>query len=488
MLMRYRSLLLFSIALPTWACSAGPQAALNESTRRSLGLKDCYLDGVPEDVRCGSLEVYEDRDRQSGKRIQVQVAVLPALVRDPEPDPLVILAGGPGQGARSYAPIVHRYFQRIRRTRDIVLLDLRGTGDSAPLKCPMPRGALALEAPTESPAQSAQRCLAALDGNPKFYTHPYALADLHDVLQQLGYGRVNLWGGSWGSRSALVFAAMYPDTVRSVVLDGAVDAAFGFPWSYGPSARSALDRLFEDCHRDPACDRVFPAARREVEEWLTTLERRPLNATVRHPRMAQDVPVTLDRATATELIRVALYSPLDTSRLLMVIRRAAARDLGPLAATAERASSRTVETMAVGQTISILCSEEVGSHPAPAVDQSGIFGTYAADAWTARCAAWPKGRAPELTPQTKLAMPALILSGALDPVTPPARGVAMRRHFPNSLHIVAPGAGHNVSFSGCLPRLIADFIAQGGGQALDTGCAATISRPAFVTSLAGGRP
>lgn len=453
-----------------------------------LRLDPCHLDGLTEEVRCGALTVYENRDTARGRMIPIHVTVVPALIRDAERDPLVVLSGGPGQGARTYASLIARFFQRVRRTRDIVLVDLRGTGDSAPLKCPPPHGMLGMLAISDNPRDAAGRCLAALDADPRYYTHRYALADLHDVLQTLGYPRINLWGGSWGTRSALIFAATYPDLVRSAVLDGAVAASMDFPWSYPVDAQRALDRLFEDCREDPACHAAFPFAPDEVRQWLDTLERVPFAGTVRHPRSAASVEIRLDRAAATEILRAALYSPVDASRIMLTIRRSMAGDRAPLMAMAERASSWSVDTMALGQTMSVLCSEDVGRYPAPAAPAATLFGRFAIDFWLEACSVWPKGTSHDVSDRTILPIPALILSGDLDPVTPPARGEAMRHHFPNSLHVIAPGGGHNISYSGCIPRLIAEFVDRGGLEGLDSSCATVIARPPFVTSFAGGLP
>ncbi len=464
--------------------AAGAPAAPSSS----LTLSPCHLDKLAEQVRCGALEVFEDRDTATGRRLPIQVTVLPALVRDPEPDPLVVLAGGPGQGARAYAPLVPRFFQRIRRTRDVVLVDLRGTGDSAPLNCSTPPGATVPLTFFETPEESAKDCLEGLSADPRFYTHRYALADLRDVVQQLGYRRINVWGGSWGTRSALIFAATYPDLVRTAVLDGAVAATMDFPWSYPRDAQRALDRLFDDCAQDAACRAAFPHARDEVAGWLARLERQPFLGTVRHPRSAALVEIRLDRASATEVLRAALYSSLDASRILMVIHLAVAGELAPLVAMAERSASWSVDTMALGQTLSILCSEDVGRRRSPEMPMNTMFGRSAVESWLARCEAWPKGPALDIDERTVLPVPAMILSGELDPVTPPARGDEMRRHFPNSLHVVAPGGSHNVSFSGCLPRLMAEFVEQGTWRALDPSCVKAIARPPFVTSFAGERP
>ncbi len=109
---------------------------------------------------------------------------------------------------------------------------------------------------------AARTCLSSLDADPRFYTHHYSMADLRDVLQQLGYAQVNLWGGSWGTRSALVFSAAFPDLVRRVVLDGAVAVTMDFPWSYPTDAARALDRLISDCAEGSRVSRGLSIAAR----------------------------------------------------------------------------------------------------------------------------------------------------------------------------------------------------------------------------------
>lgn len=453
-----------------------------------LSLFPCHVDGVAEQVLCGSFEVFEDRDKNAGRRIKLEITVLPALGRQVEPDPLLIMAGGPGQGARSYAPLIPRYFQRVRRVRDVVLVDVRGTGDSSPLKCPHDDGTVSLLAAMDDPADTASECLDSLDADARFYTHYYSMADLRDVVQQLGYRQINLWGGSWGTRSALIFAAAYPELVRRVVLDGAVAWSMDFPWSYPTDAARALDSLFRDCSSDPQCRATFPSARDDINAWLLNLERQPVVATIRHPRSAAPLVIRIDRKTAAEVIRAAIYSPLDASRIVMAIQQAVRGDFAPVVAMAERASSWSVDTMAMGQTFAILCSEDVGRHPAPASLADTMFGHGSINFWVESCKVWPKGHSLTVSKDTVLENPALILSGDLDPVTPPSRGEEMRKHFPNSLHVIAPGGGHNVSFSGCIPRLIAEFLDAADWKLLDASCAGEIARPPFVTSLAGGRP
>ncbi len=467
------------------------------SPHRQLKLSPCHLKGLPEEVYCGSLTVFENRDTQQGRTIAIQIAVLPALRRSGRPDAVMVMAGGPGQGARAYAPLIARSFRAIRRTRDVVLVDLRGTGGSKPLDCPPPDDELdtltdlLFANSRESGAERAvAECLSALDADPRQFTHAQSLADLDDVQRALGYEQVNLWGGSWGTRAALLYSLWHPERVRSVVLDGAVPLSMDFPASASADAQRALDLLLEDCESDPACRTTFPELQREVVGRILTRVATGASVTVRHPRTDAVVAVTLTRAAFVEILRASLYSPATVSRLPQVLGLAAGGDFGPLLAQWLEIASGTTETMALGATLAVLCSEDVTNATLPASDDSTspVFGTGYADFWISRCRRWPKGLALPRDVPGPLAMPALILSGALDPVTPPHWGEVMARTFARSVHVVVPGAGHNASFSGCVPELIALFYESADPAALDASCVEAVRRPPFALSSAGSQP
>jgi pimeloyl-ACP methyl ester carboxylesterase len=452
-----------------------------------LLLSACHLESLAEEILCGVHEVYEDRDASSGRRIPIHLAILPPLRRSAAPDPLYILAGGPGQGARSYAAIAARYFTEVRRSRAIVLVDLRGTGASNPLDCARPADEMAgLDSSADLYLAEAKACLAQIEADPRRYTHAMALDDLDEIRRRLGHDRINLWGGSWGTRAALLYALRYPQAVRSVVLDGAVSLQEEFPGAAARNAERALDLLFDRCAADRACASAFPNPRGELHTVLMRLVRAPLTATIRHPRTARPVSVTLTQDVVLEIVRVALYTPRDAARLLQLIRHAARGDYAPLAAQYVHSASMTTDDMALGFTMSILCSEDVMPQadlgPRPAV-----FGDGYAGAWQSRCRVWPKGPPLRVNREATSEAPALILSGAHDPVTPPASGEAMGRHFPSHLHVVVPGAAHNASFTGCVPDLIAGFL-EAGIDRLDPGCAAAAPLPPIVVNAAGGRP
>lgn len=455
-----------------------------------LPLQPCHLEGLAEEVRCGSYEVFEDRARNIGRRLSIQVAVLPALRRVVDPDPLFIFAGGPGQGARGLAEAAARFFKRVRRSRDIVLVDLRGTGGSDPLRCP--EGGDDLEdLSLEAMTAQIRNCLAAVDADVRHYTHEQSLQDLDEIRRALGYDRVNLWGGSWGTRAALLYALRFPDATRTVVLDGAVPLDLEFPRTASADAAAALDRLIADCQADADCTRAFPDPHALLAAFDRRFQRGPVTVRIRHPLTAIETTVVIPRSVATDMIRGALYVPRDSTAVLRIIDHAAGGDFAPLAAQHLRTAAWSTDDMALGATLSILCSEDLPG--VAAIDFAGdangsFFRTGYADAWRVRCSDWPRGTAIDTGGATISSAPALILSGLHDPVTPPRAGLAMGRHFSSSWQVVVPGAAHNASFSGCVPDLIARFIERGTGDGLDPSCASQVAWPSFVVSDAGTRP
>jgi pimeloyl-ACP methyl ester carboxylesterase len=475
------------------ASCAGPgKAGDRTAPEPTLELSPCHLDRLAEQVQCGVLEVYEDREAAAGRRIPIHVAVLPSLRRRAEPDPLFILAGGPGQGARSYASIAARYFKQVRRTRAIVLVDLRGTGASGPLTCPRPEDEMqSFASLADAGLGFAAACAAQLDADPRHYTHQNALADLDEVRRRLGYETINLWGGSWGTRAALLYALRYPESARRLVLDGAVPLDLGFPRSASPDADRALEALHDRCMADPSCAETFPDGRSELDALLQRLDAEPHTVQLPHPRTGAPVEMTMTRAAVAEVARVALYTPTDTARLLQIIRHGSTGDFGPLAAQAIFSASFTTDGMALGATMAILCSEDLPLADSAGIeaDAAGSFGgTIYADVWRERCRSWPAGPGiPDDLPATSPA-PALILSGRLDPVTPLRWGEVMARHFSSSRHVVVPGAAHNASFTGCVPDLIATFLASDTADPIDDTCASDVAPPPIVTGDHGGWP
>jgi len=468
------------------AAAAGPV-----TLAAAASLQPCHLDGFSEEVLCGRHEVYENRRAASGRRIFLRFAVLPALSARAEPDPLFLLAGGPGQAATGLAVLAGGPFKRIRAHRDIVLVDQRGTGKSHPLDCvggDDDLSRLTRTAMLEDPAG----CLRGLDADVRFYTDFEAMEDLDEIRAALGYDRVNLWGGSYGTRAAQVYLRLHPDRVRSVILDGAAPFSVKFPLYTARNAQQSLDLLFDSCEADRDCRAAFPNFRAETHDLLASLERSPARALVRHPRTGQRREMEITRGGFASLLRGFLYVPAHRSLVPAMIHEAARGDFDPLLALGLSLAGWSFETMSLGMTFSILCSEDVPRIAREEIDtatRATFIGRAEIDSWTDLCAIWPRADLPaDYDRPIRAQVPTLILSGALDPATPPSWGEEAARELPKARHVVVPKAAHNVSFSGCMPDLIADFVEAGFAEGLDTVCVDAISTPPFVTGFSGPKP
>ena len=455
-----------------------------------ITLQPCHLKDFEEEVRCGTLRVFENRQARTGRTIDLQVAVLPAVRPEHAPDPLFILAGGPGQGARDYAPLVEAALKEVRRARDVVLVDVRGTGGSNPLQCDVgdPLEWLGLEGGALDPSP----CLDGLKGDPRFYTSEPIVDDVDDVRAALGYERINLWGGSYGTRAGLVYARRHAEHVRTIVLDGAAPFEIQLPLYNAWGAQRALDRLFADCSAAPECRAAWPRLREELGEVLARLDRAPARVGLRHPQTGRPVELTVTRSAFTSGLRGMLYVPAHASLIPYTIHAAAQGDFSPFAASSIETAAWSTETMSLGMTLSVLCAEDVQritDEEAEREVRGTFLGSSEIDTWRGMCARWPRGPLPDGVDQVRpLQIPALILSGDLDPVTPPRWGEVMKAHFPGALHVVVPGTGHNTSTTGCMPDLIAEFIEKGSAAGLDTKCLQKVRRPPFVIDSSGTAP
>jgi pimeloyl-ACP methyl ester carboxylesterase len=456
---------------------------------REPRLSPCWLEGLREPVRCGSLAVPEDRSNPSSRRIQIHFAVVAAASTTAALDPLFVLAGGPGQAGTSYAPFVTSTFRKIRARRDIVLVDQRGTGKSNPLDCDSGDYDFSIASGSRRLSDTAKECLEKLKADVRFYSNFHAMEDLDAVRSALGYEKINLWGGSYGTRAALVYMRFHEDRVRVAILDGAAPFALRYPLHTAPDAQHALDQMFNRCEADEGCRSAFPRLRMELRDLLRRLGRASVRRKVRHPRTGNDQEVEISREAFVASLRGFLYVPEHTSLVPWVIHRATAGDFEPFVSLSLSLSDWSVESMKLGMTLSVLCSEDlprIRQSEAARLAANTFLGTLMVDEWQSACSMWPIASLPpgyDAPLATKT--PVLILSGAMDPVSPPHWGENVAASMPNSLHVVMRGAAHNVSPRGCVPDLMATFIAAGTARKLDATCVDRQQTPAFFVSPAG---
>lgn len=458
---------------------------------RRLRLEPCRLEGLGVEASCGTQRVFENREAQSGRVIDLRVAVVPALAAAPRRDPLFLLVGGPGQAATEAGARIAETLRDVLEKRDIVLVDQRGTGRSNPLDCESDRAEPLDElfAP-RSDLQKTRACRAALDADTRFYATPAAMDDLDDVRAALGYESINLWGGSYGTRAALVYLRQHPERVRSLILDGVAPFALKLPLHVARDAQRALDLLYADCEQDADCQRTFPGARQQLDRLLSGFDQGKLVAKVAHPRSGVPLELQIERAGLAGALRNLLYVPQLAGLLPLAVERALAGDFGAFVASAD-AFARGV-SVSTGMFLSIVCAEDVPRFDAAAGEEL-TRGTFLGGAWLAdmraECDEWPAARLPESYFEPVASnVPSLLLSGNLNPVTPPSWGELVASQLSRSRHVVVPGAGHGTTSLGCIPKLIAEFLENPDASALDTSCVQGLARPAFFTSLQGPNP
>ena len=470
--------------LPTWVAAvfglhAAPLAA------QAAPLSACWLKGVEHEARCGHVRRPLDPARADGKTIDVHFAVLPALARNKRPDPVVFLAGGPGQSAISLAGPLSQLLARFGNRRDIVLVDQRGTGRSAPLFCDDDAATAPLRdsADPQRQAQRALQCLRRLQALPhgdlRFYATHIATGDLEAVRQALGAQRWNLIGASYGTRAALDYLRQHPQHVRRMVLDGVAPADMVLPEAAAPDAQAAFDALLADCEADAGCAARHPGLR---ADWQALLGRLPFAVALNHPLTGRPESLELTRDMLLGMVRTALYSPALAAGLPAAVQAAVAGNLTPLLGLSSALpAGRGDEALAQGMHFSVVCSEDMpraSVSASPATD----FGAGLAPLYQHVCAAWPRADVPDAFYDIPLApLAVLLLSGGIDPATPPRHAARVARSLgAKARHEVVPNAGHGLLSLPCLRDVVFRFVdADSDAAALqvDAACARAIPRP-----------
>lgn len=477
------------------ACGATTASPPGESDQ-TIVLSECQLSSpgfqtrLP--ARCGKVSVFEDRQSATGRQMDLNIAVIPAVSRNPAPDPVFILAGGPGQAAtESYQPLVSA-FDRINQKREIILVDQRGTGKSNPLVCKSEQ-TNSLDLEDEDLIPWLQSCLESTTSRPEFFTTPIAMQDLDQVRRALGYEKINLYGVSYGTRAALTYLAAFPEHVRTVILDGVVPQDEVLGLEVARDAQRALDMIFDRCATEEACRRAFPNVRQDFAELLDNLEQNPVTLEVAHPSTGEETEIEFTPAEFSVAVRLLSYAPETAALLPLLIHTTnASNDYQLIAAQYLIVVGELTESISNGMGYSVLCTEDVPfmtEEEAASANANTYLGNTQTDELFRLCQVWPKGTVAQSYKQPVHSdLPVLVLSGEADPVTPPSNGEKTVQTLTNSLHLVAPGQGHNVLFRGCIPRIAADFIEQGSLEGLETECINEIKPMPFFINFAGPNP
>ena len=465
--------------------------------QQPLTLTACRLDD-PAKVsvvlaECGELSVPENPAAPNGQRIRLRIARVPAINRHKQPDPLFVLAGGPGMAATTFYASAAFAFERIHRDRDLVLVDQRGTGSSNPLNCALGDDDLYR---ANEVAADAQRCLATLakKAHVEFYTTSVAVRDLDTVRAALGYERINLYGVSYGTRVAQHYMRRFADHTRSVILDGIVPPQLALGPAMAPNAEQALTRIFARCSRDVECGRHFGDPATAYHTLRSSLKSHPVRVSLPDPTSGESSKFDFTEYHLATVLRLGSYTAEQAALLPLLLHSATqSADFMPLASQFLLVNRSYGEVVAYGMHNSVVCSEDVPFWDRAKINLTELEKTYLGAAQVNGlqniCSVWPRGPVDaDFHAPLQTDVPVLLLSGSDDPVTPPSDGEEARRGFSHSLHIVLNGFGHGQLTAPCVDRVMANFIGRGGVEGLDVSCVKNNKPMPFFVTLGGPSP
>ena len=480
--------------------TAGSAAAAPSYRLGTLRFTPCDLkqplSGATTAAWCAPFRVPENWAAPGGRRIALRLALIRSKAAQPEPDPVVFIAGGPGQSAVDSYPQVAPALEPLLQHRNIVLLDQRGTGGSNALECP--RADKAAEARAPQPGFDAAQveadtraCLAEVEqkADPRYYTTTDAVRDLIALRKALGDPQFNLIGVSYGTRVAQQYALRDPGGVRSMVLDSVVPDTLVLGQDFARNLDAALKADFALCTGTPACAKAFGDPWAALQQLRDKLEAAP--PTVSFPDPATFAPttraLTADRLVGT--VRLFAYSPVTAALLPLTIHAALAGDYAPLLGQSALIHRELGGSIDGAMELSVVCSEDAALLKPDPRDAGTLLGALFQQQLGAQCAVWPHGTMPaDFHAPLKTATPVLILEGQYDPVTPPRYGEAVLKGLSDGRLLIARGQGHSVIGAGCMPRLVARFVKDLKPKTLDAQCLGALGpTPPFV-NFSGATP
>ncbi len=434
-------------------------------------------------AHCAQFAVPENRENP-GRMIELNMAMIKSPSSKKESDPVLMLAGGPGQAAvESYQGVSHA-FQKILKNRDVILVDQRGTGESNILKCEFSQELQ--EQMLKDPSiitEQVKKCNDNLNADSRYYTTTESIKDLEAVRKELNIEKWNLLGISYGTRKALTYVKLYPNAIRSVILDGVVPQQEPLAQSHEKNLVNALRKQFEQCQKQPACDEAFGDLEQQMWQLLEKVEQEKPTIRLQNFTTGEYEEVTLTKDLVAVAIRLFAYAPETMSLLPLMISKANNGQLETIASQASMIASAMSGSLSNVE-LSIICGEDLPFYKDFNIADKNVFGNFIKQT-QASCDVWPHLDVdPSFKDPVASDLPFLLLSGELDPVTPPEFAEITMETLSNAQHLVAKGQGHNVFPRGCLPKVISAFI-KDPDQELDTACMDDFDYTPFFINMMG---
>jgi pimeloyl-ACP methyl ester carboxylesterase len=483
-------------AAPAWVVAAGTSPAGTPGTASESDAEfiesPCWWD-LPrnleegEDIVCGVVTVPLFHDDPDGETAQLAVGVINPDVEDPVSDPVFMLNGGPGGDSavlvEFFAPSSFGSYAPILEDRTVVVFDQRGTGYSSPgLFCPgdiepgedepLPG---AEDIADDDIAGYAQACVDQFEDEDidlEAFTTTESAYDILSISQALGFDSVSLWGQSYGTRLALEAMRVLPeDAISSVVLESVVAPDQPFLATATIGFSDSLRLAFELCADDADCDDAFPDLEQTYADVLATLEDEPYESSFEDLTTGEETDVAVDPNTFNSILYQMLFSGILVGQVPALI---ALTDAGVYEALDTLLPLLSTTSSATGTYFSVSCQdwlafesadayedevaeadvipgiEEYGSglDPQGYLDICDVFDLEASDE--------------DIIAPVESDIPALLVSGAFDPITPPSGAEQVAETLPNSYVVTDPVLGHTpIGFSeDCLMAGTIDFLAD----------------------------
>jgi pimeloyl-ACP methyl ester carboxylesterase len=457
-------------------------AEKNAAPTEPLATAPCDLPDINRPARCGVLEVPENPDKPAGRKIGIHVAIVPASSDSPKPDPIVVLAGGPGESAIGDASYYVGRLSPLLADRDLVLVDQRGAGQSGGLQCGIFPPDLAAETLKDVfPPKAIGQCRQELEKKADLtrYTFPYFARDLEAVRRAAGYGPVNLFAGSYGTRAAQVFIRQYPKSVRTAFLGSPVPLDVATPITFARTAQAAFNTLFSECEADEECHAAFSHLRDDFAYMFERLDFYLVRVSIE----GRTEPALLTRGRVIEWMRSKLYRPESSADLPWNIHQAALENWSPIVtALLERAGKGDAD-LSTGVFFSITCNEDIPFIAETEVEKQTAdtyLGDYRLREQQTICRNWPKSAVLQgYRSPVKSDVPTLIVTGGRDGGTPRWFTDHVASGFSRSVLLVAQGQGHT-EWSDCIAEHYGKLLETVSAEGLGGSCPA-VPRPKFKT-------
>lgn len=448
-----------------------------------VALHSCSVPGVKKTARCGSIEVPENPERPESRKLEIHFAVIPAANGHGRPDPIVPLLGGPGESAIEAAQYFIERLGPMLNDRDLLLVDQRGTGQSGALRCHL----FAPDDPAESlqnlfPIARVQSCAKDLSAHADLtqYSYQRFASDLEKVRRTLGYGPLNLFAGSYGTRAAQVFVRTYPTSVRTMYLGSVVPIDIAMPLPFAKAGQSMLERTFAACKSDAACHSAFP----HLQDEFSQIAERLASGKVEVEVPGHVGAIALSEGRVAEWFRSLLYRPSGAARLPWLIDQASKGDWTPIVKGILDDGKNADSDLSLGLLLSITCSDDVPfvcEQDVAAATQNTFLGDWRLRQQQSACKAWPHSVAPAgYREPIHTDVPTMFVSGDSDGGTPLWFTEHAASGFRSKVQVVMSNRGHT-EWAPCVETLYRRFLNQGSVEGLNASACSNLSRPQFET-------